>query len=191
MIGPNNIYDIIIVNAYWIDKINKKIKIKFLCNILKKLIETKVKYNLIGLLEGYSIERILYDFAVFSYYLNLESNKINYIRKYIDEKGYNPDLFGIEYKVLSDSKDRVTGIFMVIWTEDRMAKLNLELSIEFGSLKLNVEWMYKNDQGFFETYGRIDPILNSRKEIKEILIDYISRYCLYFLYYCEKISPSR
>ena len=162
MIGPSNIYDIIIVNAYWIDKINKKIKIKFLCNILKKLIETKVKYNLIGLLEGYSIERILYDFAVFSYYLNLESNKINYIRKYIDEKGYNPDLFGIEYKVLSDSKDRVTGIFMVIWTEDRMAKLNLELSIEFGSLKLNVEWMYKNDQGFFETYGRIDPILNSR-----------------------------
>ena len=88
MIGPNKIYDIIIINAYWIDKINEKIKFKWIKSILKKIIEIKVKYNLIGLLEGYSIERILYEFAVFSYYLNLESNKINYIRKYIDEKIY-------------------------------------------------------------------------------------------------------
>ena len=145
MIGPNKIYDIIIINAYWIDKINEKIKFKWIKSILKKIIEIKVKYNLIGLLEGYSIERILYEFAVFSYYLNLESNKINYIRKYIDEKKYNPDLFGIDYKIISDHKDRVTGIFMVIWTEDKMAKLNLELSIEFGSLKLNENIEFKTE----------------------------------------------
>ena len=185
----NKLYRILLSLSYDIQLIKKYVPTKFLRSILIYLVRCVVKYRVIGLLESYSIEQILYEFAIFSNLMGLTSNKLAYLRK---EYGKNDDSeYGIDYKVITNNKEMIIGIKMTIWTKDKLAKLNLDLIKKFGKFVLDVSWAYKNDNGVYVLYNRTEEILNSRKEIKELLVEYISKYCMYFLNFCEKISPSR
>ena len=187
MIGPNKMWDTVFESAYILSKINETIRIQFIKKIVISVLEFFLKYKLIGLLEGYSIERILYEFAIVAHSISLDSGRLNALKNRVDP---NTD-FGIDYKIRSNNRETVTGINMLIWTKNNLARLNLDLNIKFGKLVLEVEWCFKNSDGVFERYSRADAILGSRKDIKEILVEQISQHCLYLYKFCEKISPSR
>jgi hypothetical protein len=81
----------------------------------------------------------------------------------------------MKFTVLTDCRDVVDGIDMTIWTEDKMAKINLKLSVVAGSLNTNIVWAYKNEDGIFVNYNRRNSIIEARDYIKDLLIDYISK----------------
>ena len=94
-----------------------------------------------------------------------------------------------EYGQVVFTSDVVTGINMTFWTDDKMAKLDLELFNKYGKFVLVTSLFIKNEYGQMERYTRSD-ILQSQDEIKDILIDKIYSNCLYFYKFSERIPPS-
>lgn len=168
--------------------------IKFIRNTITKFCKFYVELKIANLLQSYDIERILYDFAECMHAFRLTDTDLAKLR--IVNNDYDVEDYGIAFKVFTDSKDiSITGINLKIWTKDKMAKLILQLEVNQGIFRLDIQWAYKNDAGVYVNYSRTNDILVARDEIKSILIEYILKHVHYIIHVGhkskrERISPT-
>ena len=186
MKNEGELYKIFIYCSTISHELSSRIPIKFIKNLVIKVIELIFRYKLLHFLCSITIEQMLLEFAQFCKVFNLTDGKLTTLAKqYNEDYTFN----GISFKIIINNLDVVTGINMTFWTDDKMAKLDLELFNKYGKFVLVTSLFIKNEYGQMERYTRSD-ILQSQDEIKDILIDKIYSNCLYFYKFSERISPS-
>ena len=149
-----------------------RFKYKFIRKLVTPPISFITRIKIESMMDKWSLEQILYNFAEFVHVIGLTDTKIRNLFKMFNA---DPDEICMKFTVLTDCRDVVDGIDMTIWTEDKLAKINLKLSVVAGSLNTNIVWAYKNEDGIFVNYNRITSIIEARDYIKDMLIDYISK----------------
>jgi len=147
-------------------------KYKFIRKLVTPLVAFITRIKIESMMDKWSLEQLLYNFAEFVHVIGLTDAKIRTLFKMFNA---DPDEVCMKFTVLTDCRDVVDGIDMTIWTEDKLAKINLKLSVVAGSLNTNIVWAYKNEDGIFVNYSRRTSIIEAREYIKDMLIDYISK----------------
>lgn len=150
----------------------EQFRYKFIRKIVARPVAFITRLKVESMMDKWSLEQILYNFAEFSHVTGLTDGKIKTLFRMFNA---DPDEVCMKFTVLTDCRDVVDGIDMTIWTEDKMAKINLKLSVVAGSLNTNIVWAYKNEDGIFVNYNRRNSIIEARDYIKDLLIDHISK----------------
>lgn len=162
---------------YIIDHIAKW-RIPPLRYVVTKIASFFINANIEHMMDDWTLEQIIYNFAIMVHAYNLKDGQAAHLFKM---HGIDQSEYCMAYKILVDCRDIVNGIDITIWTSDKLAKIVLRLSVVHGSFNTSITWAHKNEDGLFVSCNHRDDILEARKYIKDILIEYIARLSKYII----------